>query len=45
MALTRESKFYGTSRSIRGLKICLHWGLGVGMREKLELPKIFYAIM
>ena len=29
-------KFYGTSKSVGVLKICLHLGLGVGLRGKLE---------
>ena len=37
MSLTCESNsFYGTSRSVGVLKICLHLGLGVGLRGKLE---------
>ena len=31
-SLTRESKFYGTSRSVGELKICVLLGLGVGLR-------------
>ena len=34
-SLTCESKFYGTSISVGVLKMCLHLGLGVGLRGKL----------
>ena len=35
-SVTHEFKFYGTSRSVGVLKICLHLGLGIGLRGKLE---------
>ena len=42
-SLTDLSKFYGTSISVAGLKICLHLGLGVELRGKLEQPNICHA--
>ena len=41
--LTRESKFYATSRSVGVLNIYLHLELGVGLRGKLKLPNICHA--
>ena len=43
MLLTRESKFYATSRSVGVLNIYLNLGLGVRLRGKLEWPNICHA--
>ena len=42
-SLTRKSKFYANSRSVRVLKNGLNLGLGVGRRGKLEYPNICHA--
>ena len=43
-SLKRESKFYGTSRSVGELKICLHLGLGVGLWGKLKILKFIQSV-